>query len=258
MLKSLKTFVIVLILLGGAYFAYTQYFPTPCTTPIRYSLGQIDPGFNLSSVDFLADIKTASSIWDGALGKQLFQYDPAGPLKINLVYDYRQQATDKLKNLGINIDSTQESYTLLKNRYQTMKSDYELAKRALDAEIKDYQTRQTAYTAQVEYWNSRGGAPKDTYESLQKQKTQLDSQRDKITRNQSALNQQVDNLNAVVDGLNQLAKALNLNIAQYNNVGVSRGSEFEGGVYVKDSTGTHMDIFEFSSTEELTRLMAQE
>ncbi len=258
MFKTLKTLFSIAVLAGAGYFAYERYFPTPCVQPIKYSLGQIDASFGLQQADFLTDIQTAASIWDNSINKELFQYDPNGKLKINLVYDYRQQATDKLKDIGINIDSSQESYTALKSRYQTMKSDYELAKQALDAEIKDYQKRQAAYSAQVNYWNSRGGAPKGTYEDLQKQKAELDADRDKITRDQTILNQQVDTLNTVINALNQLAKDLNLNISQYNNVGTSRGSEFEEGVYVQDATGRHIDIFEFSNTAELVRLVAHE
>lgn len=257
-LKSILGLVITIALVGGGYFAYVQLHPPPCSQPIQYSIGRYDTQFNLSQKKFLADVQKASSVWSSAANNPLFVYNATGSLKINLVYDSRQEITNKLKSLGINIDNTTASYTDLKSRYQTMTAEYNSKKQALEAEIASYQKEQNTYTQQVNYWNSQGGAPKNVYNDLQIKKTQLDASRVQIDSNQANLNQLVGNLNAVIDALNQVAKNLNLNISQYNNIGSSQGSEFEEGVYVEDSSGRHIDIYQFDTQTQLTRLLAHE
>ena len=258
MLKAIKSGVIIIAVLGVSIFAYAKLNPPPCSEPIRYSLGTIDDGFKLTNEQFLENINQAAGIWSGALDKSLFEYDAEAVLKISLVYDYRQQSTDELKKLGLNIENTQESYNEIKASYQARKSDYELRKQALDAEIRDYEKKQNAYNQKVSYWNSNGGAPKKEYDALQREKVALDAQRAEITAQQDQINALIDDLNSLVNALNLLAKNLNLNINEYNTVGTSRGSQFEEGVYVEESSGKRIDIFEFENQTQLIRLLAHE
>ncbi|OGE88075.1 MAG: hypothetical protein A3J07_01645 [Candidatus Doudnabacteria bacterium RIFCSPLOWO2_02_FULL_49_13] len=250
---------IALLLSGLGVWSYAKFHVVPCSEPVKYSLGRFDGQFGINQEQFLADIEAASNIWaTAASGQSLFVYDPAGSLKINLVYDSRQETTNRLRSLGISIEDTKDSYDKLKLRYQTSKSDYELAKQAYENELAKYQQDQNDYNQQVNYWNSRGGAPKETYDSLASQKKQLDQRRAQLTADQAELNQLVANLNAIIDALNQLGKKLNLNIADYNNVGASQGSEFEEGLYVESSTGKYIDIYEFDNQTQLVRLLAHE
>ena len=73
----------------------------PCEQSIMYTIGTFDGRFGLSRQTFLSVIKEAETIWEKPVGKDLFAYADDGSLKINLIYDYRQQATSKLKSLGI-------------------------------------------------------------------------------------------------------------------------------------------------------------
>ena len=83
-----------------------KFFPqAPCAEPIPYTLGTFDTQFNISKNYFLSALLDAKAIWEKPLGKELFTYAPTNSnsnvLKINLIYDYRQQATSKLASLGI-------------------------------------------------------------------------------------------------------------------------------------------------------------
>jgi len=258
MLKTLKITILSAIILGTAYYTYTELNPVPCAEPIKYSLGEVNPGFNLSGTEFLAEIDDAAQIWSDVLGKDLFQYDPKGELKINLIYDYRQQTTNELKSLDSNIENNQESYNTLKARYQDTRTIYDSQKASLEAEVADYSRKQKAYNEQVAYWNAQGGAPADKYQDLQRQKSDLEAQRRRIELQQASLNKLTEEINNLVAVLNQLAKTLNLNIAQYNTVGSSLGEQFEEGVYVEDRSGKRIDIFEFQNEKQLTRLIAHE
>ena len=258
MKRFLFGILVIIFISSFSAWGYNKYHVVPCSEPIKYSLGRFDRQFGVTETDFLADIQKSSNIWSAAIGKTLFAYDPNGELKINLIYDDRQETTNKLKGLGITIEDTKDYYDQLRVKYQNLKSIYELNKKAFDAEVANYEKRQADYTTQVNYWNSRGGAPKETYNGLVAQKSSLDAQRSKISTNQVNLNQQVGDLNLVIDALNDLGKKLNLNITDYNNIGASQGSEFEEGVYVQEGSQKYIDIYEFENPNQLIRLLAHE
>src|ERR1700676_4743037 len=65
----------------------------PCEAPIEFQIGTLDPRFGISRGDFRSAIEQASDAWGTAANRQLFKYEETGELKINLVYDTRQQAT---------------------------------------------------------------------------------------------------------------------------------------------------------------------
>ena len=257
---------VVFIALGAAVFVFrTQIFgigqqlyarALPCTRPLSYSIGSLDTRFGISRADFLSAVKDAETIWEKPSGKNLFQYDPSGALKINLVYDVRQQTTDRLKKLGLVLDTTQASYDALKEKYDSIETDYAAKKAQFESAAAAFQAKQDAYNKQVQYWNSRGGAPRAQYQQLQSEQAALIAESAGLKQQQDNLNIEVGNINALADGLNQIARALNLNVAKYNSAG--GGQEFEEGLY-QSSLGTQeIDIYEFDSHARLVRVLAHE
>ncbi len=260
MRKNLAGLVVITLLLLGAVYGQAKFglFRKPCSQPITYSLGTFDNRFGVTQQDFLDSIDTAIDIWEKPSGLDLFRFDPNGKLKINLVYDYRQEATDKLQDLGISIDSTQASYENLKSRYNFAAADYSRLKQSLDAEINDYNKKKNAYEQEVKYWNSQGGAPKNVVNQLNAERDALNDQAEKINRDQATLNDLANEINAMVDVLNRMASNLNLSVNDYNKIGASRGEEFEEGVYVSSGIREEINIYEFNNESTLIRLLAHE
>ncbi len=235
----------------------SQYFP--CQQPITYSLGTFDSGFGVSKAEFLKDINQAVQIWQTPVQKELFKYSPDnGDLKINLIYDYRQQATDKLKHLGIIVGNSKASYDAIKSQYDTMLANYNSQKSALETKIADFQQQQDTYNAEVQSWNQKGGAPENIYNQLNQEKSSLSQEAQSITQEQNDLNSKASDINAVVVALNQLVEALNLNVSQYNAVGSQQSGEFEEGDYQSGPDGKKIDIYQFDSQNKLIRVLAHE
>ncbi len=260
MKKTITTVLILSALVGVAFYGQAKLglFVKPCSKPISYSIGTFDTGFRVSQSDFLDALDEAINIWEQPSGKDLFKYDVEGKLKINLIYDYRQEATDKLKNLGFAIDNTKTSYDQLNFRYNQMTSDYNNLKVSLETQVANYTIRKDAYEKEVKKWNDQGGAPKNVVNQLNKERDQLTAMADKITRDQNTLNSLANDINAAVDVLNRMAASLNLNVANYKNIGESRGDEFEEGAYIQSGRNTQIDIYEFDSKERLIRVLAHE
>lgn len=230
MKKFLKIFIPLLILGALAYQFRSIFFPkAPCSEPIPYKLGTFDAKFGISQKYFLSALTDAEAIWEKPSGLDLFAYAPIDSsgdvLKINLVYDYRQQATGKLASLGITVKDDRASYDMLKAKFTALKAEYTAEKSAYDEQVR----------------NSKN---KNELNQLQALRTHL--------------NEMVDEINALVVVLNRLVATLNISVDTYNAVNVSRGESFEEGVYISDGANREIDIYEFSSREKLVRVLAHE
>lgn len=236
MKKVLNIFIIFIALGALVYQFKPQLFPkAPCAEPIPYILGTFDTQFNISKSYFLSALADAEAVWEKPFGKNLFAYIPEGSpreedLKINLIYDYRQQATSKLVSLGITVKNDRASYDMLKAKFTALKVQYAAEKSAYEARVRSF--NQSSRTDLVEF------------KSLQVE--------------QKNLNDKVDEINALVVALNRLVAILNLSVDQYNTVNVARGESFEEGVYTSNGSNREIDIYEFSSRAKLVRVLAHE
>src|SRR3954471_20481541 len=68
----------------------------PCLTPIKYRIGALDPRFGITREDFQQHVEQAAALWGAAAGRKLFSFDARGSLEIDLVYDSRQETTQRL------------------------------------------------------------------------------------------------------------------------------------------------------------------
>ena len=234
----------------------------PCENPIPYTLGTFDTKFNISKTYFLSALVDAENIWEKSLGKDFFTYvstdSSLGVLKINLVYDYRQQATSKLASLGIVVKDNKTSYNDLKQKFTILKREYEKAKSDFNTRLSVFNKKQKTYEDAVNFWNAKGGAPQEEYDKLGRDELALQAQSSELKDLQNKINNMVDEINALVVALNRLIAVLNISVEKYNTVNVSRGESFEEGVYVSDGFNREIDIYEFSDRTQLVRVLAHE
>ncbi|OGL73861.1 hypothetical protein A3C96_02380 [Candidatus Uhrbacteria bacterium RIFCSPHIGHO2_02_FULL_60_10] len=230
----------------------------PCSRPIAYSLGTFDQQFGLSRKDFLASLATATAAWSQPVGRPLFAAEADGSLKINLIYDERQAATDRLKKLGFDIRNSEQSYDALKAKYETLKASYETDKTGHQTAVALFEAARRDYEKQVQAWNEKGGAPRPEFERLNVLKAELDAQAARLNAAAESLNKIVAELNDMVTTLNRLARNLNKTAESYNELAGSRGEEFQEGRFVSDAGGQRIDIYEYDDRTALTRVLMHE
>lgn len=215
-------------------FAYNTYHYSPCDTPITYSIGTIDSQFKVTKDELLGDLETATSIWDGIVGKTLFKYDPKSSFTVNMVYDERQKLTSKITELN---------------------SDLEQKQGEIDPKIAEFKEKQASFEKRVSrlndsisYWNSQGGAPRDEYEKLVAEQKQLKAEA-------SLLNQEAEDLGQVTQEYNANAAKLNETIGDYKQV-----LEFkpEEGLYEQDGKERKISIFIDVSEKEFLHTLTHE
>lgn len=233
-----------------------QYLP--CNSAVKYSLGSFDERFKISKEEFLESIKKAEEAWEVPAGRELFVYDEKSSLKINLVYDSRQSATQSLKEIGKVLDKNQNSYDNLKLEYENLKRDYENKSIAMEQRVKNFEERKATYDKDVADWNKKGGAPEDVYKKLEIEKSFLNKEISEINRLQYDINLVAQKINFLVPQMNELAKGFNKDVATYNNIAGFHGEEFDGGIYHIGADGEYIDIYQFEDEEKLVRILAHE
>ncbi len=231
----------------------------PCTIPITYKIGAVDPKFGISKDKLVKDLAVGAGLWNDAAHRKLFLYDPQnGTVVVNLVYDSRQAMTQRLRQLGITISNDRASYDSVKSRYNVTYADYNSQKVKFEQDLSSFNTRKQAYQAKVDYWNSRGGAPASEYSQLQNERTALAVQSEQLQREQESLNSSARDVNDLAVTLNQLIDSLNIEAKKYNATGASNGTSFEEGLYERQLGKETISIFEYENNSLLIRVLAHE
>lgn len=268
LINHLIEVILMLVLLGGVVYVFredlrplferVEHRILPCKSPIAYTIGDFDERFGLTRADFAKTIKEAEAIWEYPLKRELFESSDQGSLRINLVYDTRQQTTEKLKSIGVVVDQTQASYDKLQSQYESALKSYDAKKKTLDAQIASYERDRAVYEQQVAYWRERGGAPRDDYERLESTRQSLNARAEALNVSRLEINAMAEQVNTLVSALNGLAKELNLSVTKYNRVSSSQGEEFEEADYTSDIQKSQINIYQFTTRAKLVRVLAHE
>jgi hypothetical protein len=198
--------------------------PAPCSRPIAWDVGEVDPRHGISRDAFLAQVQEAVMLWETASGRDLFVYSPGARLHINLVYDERQAEQDRL--LYENTSLSDHGASLEEERMR------------LESLRQQYAERLATHNSEVALWNQQGGAPPDVFRRLRRQEMELRSTAVRLDRLNERFETSVDSFNARVERYNQRAE-----LETIAGQAVGRGS---------------VDIFLLQGEEEASVLIAHE
>lgn len=257
-----NTFLILVIIGTGYYFREdwkNLFFPfEPCRKAVTYSLGTFDERFGISKEEFLENIIQAEEIWEDEVNKPLFQYSPNGVMKVHLIYDNRQETTDRLKEVGIVISDDKASYDRIKMKYDLYVSELEQKQRDYNRRVAAYEKDLEVHDKRVDYLNENGGAPKDEYQELKAEEERLNNEATKINALASSINSLTKDINGIAAILNDLANKLNIQVKDFNTIGESAGEEFNEGEYIRDDEGIRINVYQFENEDKLLRLLQHE
>ncbi|MDA8132165.1 MAG: matrixin family metalloprotease [Elusimicrobia bacterium] len=230
----------------------------PCSSPITYSIGSIDQRFGLDPRELGSALAEAAGVWNKAAGREVFKGLPSGGgLAVNMVYDRRQEALDKLRGMGLKTDRSLAAYKSLKDAYDSLSAGLDSRQAALEARLDEYRRGEASYNDTVAGYNRRGFASPQQKRSLDSARASLESDFSMIKLEEGAVNSVIDTLNAMATTLNQLIVELNLDVEQYNREGSAMGV-YEEGHYRVDKALPAIDIYKYSDHDQLVRLLAHE
>ncbi len=230
----------------------------PCSSPITYSIGTIDPGYAITPEELAGVLKEAETAWEIPARRNLFEFrQSSGAVTILLVYDKRQAALDKLKTLGITTDQTLSSYKELKARYEALLAQVDEEDARLKGVVARYKERESAYNAEVRRLNQKGTATPAQVRRVNNAREALAAQFGGIKMIETAVNADVDTLNALGTTLNQLIVQLGINVAQYNRAGSAIG-RYEEGLYRISGGIQTIEVYKYTDRAQLVSLLAHE
>ncbi len=221
--------------------------------PVGYSLGTFDERFGISEKDFLRVVEEAKTVWEKPAGRPLFRFDRDAPLKVNLVFDERQQRTLHAKKVKASIDSRGRSYDALVWQHTRRSERIRESERRYEEEGAAYGKRLDEHNASVAYWNERGGALAEEFAGLNREQEVLKEGERSLERLRSELNDDVAAVNELVAQINELASANNLEVTYFNGKFVE-SREFEQGVF----TGRDITIYQFTDVADLRIALVHE
>lgn len=220
-LKIISAFVIIIFI----FYGLTN---NRCNLPISFSVGKIDDRFGLNRDDFSEIIRDSSERWNETSQNELFSYKAEGGIKVNLVFDKRQERLERLREL--------------QSKVETYEND-----------LSQYNSRVTTYNINVDIWNSSGGAPSNEYKKLETTKKELDAVRSDLQSRAKELQKEAKplNLDAMMDDL------------KFNNLKNLTDKEImklAQGFYIEDqSTGRkEINIFTFENKNDLLAVVMHE
>lgn len=248
-----KSLVVLGALGVSLYYLYPQVesYIAPCARPVTYAVASLDPRFGISDEQAEAFLAESAALWNETAGKTLVVSADTPDVLVHFIYGERQKTAE----LGKVIDAEQAAYDAKKEEIDDLRAALSSAKRAYEREAGAFKADNDAYAADVRYWNRQGGAPPDEYARLTKEGQDLE-------RRQAALNIAADDLNASVVAINAKVKELNALAAKVNQkadtYNESAGEDFDQGEYVRDTSGRRINIYEFTSVDDLKRVLAHE
>ncbi|MBP6888896.1 MAG: matrixin family metalloprotease [Candidatus Pacebacteria bacterium] len=226
---------------------------SPCVTPMEYTLGTLDPRFNISRENVLAIIKEAVAIWEDAAGTTLFTHNPSGALKINLKYDDRQATTINLGYLALEIDNTKKTAEDIRTSYEREKTSYTNDSSAFNEDATQFQERYASYNERVKQYNEKGGATKSEYDTMMLELELLKTDSTIFETRRQDLLRRMEEINTKVKRYNELVAHVNTLIRRSNSIG---SRTFTEGLFTPSSNT--IDIFQYSDETKLKRVIIHE
>lgn len=198
-------------------FINSKFSYSLCDTPITYHIDTVDPKFNLSREEFTNNVDQATQVWETAINKDLFVYDPKGDLSVSLIFDERQSLTNQINQLENQVQTNKQNLIPQINDYKKIEAEF--------------QSRLEAFKKEVEDWNSKGGAPEDVYNRLTQEQKSLQEEAQSLNEIAKNLNLSTQNYNTQVGQLNQTIKTFNQDLNQRPEEGIFKGPENKIEIY---------------------------
>lgn len=256
-MKKLAQYVFLLVLIGVSGYSLYFYSLSPCEKTFEYSIGQFDNQFGVSKEEFRLHITEAETVWEKALGHDIFNYNPDAKFKINLIYDERQLATIQKQKTEFGLLAVENIFKKLDTEFNIFKNNYDQKVSLYEKSLTLFKERKLAYDTEVAFWNKKGGAPKEKYESLEAERIYLNKEAER-------LNSETVSLNNMSKQLNILLKERNIKASEYNKIAQDYNKKYGGGLEFnqaeyKWNNGTgEINVYQFGNKKDLILALTHE
>jgi hypothetical protein len=236
--RILRTVVPAALLVVSTIPALPDDQPAVCSAPLKLKIEVIDPGFGVSQADVKSAIEQAADLWSAAAHRPLFAYDPKGDIAVNLVYDERQQATQRYVEAQSHIQDITQKATVILNELKPLQAVLKDAEQSYSSQLAAFDR-----VKEIQTLAGAGAAVNQQMADLQKKKQELDQLNAEI-------NTRIGKYDALVEASNAELKAL-------SDSGTT-GIELIAGHYAEEDGTKRIDIFQFKDRTGLLLVLAHE
>ncbi|HEX7586100.1 MAG TPA: matrixin family metalloprotease [Patescibacteria group bacterium] len=222
----------------------------PCRTPLQYSIGNIDPRFNISGDQLKKIVGEAENIWESEARLNMFEYNPGASLRVHLVYDERQAATNAVDSLQAGLEVLDSQRNSVDKQQSALSNEYDQKLKAFKTALAAYQDNLQKYNKDVTDWNKQGGASEDEFRKLEKRKSGLEEDFSNLKKEEKELNDLAGKTNTLVDKEKAIVNSYNNAVTTYKSK-YGGTQEFEKGIF-DPSAGIIIYQFKEASDLELT------
>jgi hypothetical protein len=228
-----------------------------CLTPIKYRIGSLDSRFGITRTDFQRRVEEAAALWSAAAGRKLFNLDSGARLQIDLVYDGRQETTQRLVAGRARISEKLKQADRIKDQLAPLQDKFHALDKSYSDQASSYHRAVEAYNRVVGQWNAKGGVPEGEEQYLRSEAALLREQDGLLRERRGELNRMVGDINQLVQQYNTLLQTANVE-ANMLNGSVPLGAEFEEGRYIRQLGEERIEIFEYDGETALAIILAHE
>ncbi|MFO7848147.1 MAG: matrixin family metalloprotease [Balneolaceae bacterium] len=236
----------------------------PCSEPLQYAIGDIDPRFSISKEELESVVNEAASAWNFNRSQPLLrnagEYDSAktnADILIRLVYDGRQERTDselrfreRIRSLQARLDQRQQQHDEKRERFERESEEY-----------KTFAEETAEELDQLNRWvsekNDSGGFTEEEVPVFENRKEAVEQNQDRVQELRNRLDQLAQSINYELDQLNKSYEEYNELVDRYNDE-YAGDLRFTKATYQKAADGGVVTVNQFMNSGELTLILAHE
>ena len=226
--------------------------PTP-EFPVDYALGEFDERFGISKEKFLEIAEQAKKVWEDAAGRRLFSLHGEGTLKINLIFDWRQERLLGAMKAKATLDGTGRSFDQLQSDYNERSRMLDHYRRSFEEAAQSYKVHLEGYNARVARWNESKDHTDSEYNALQSARREIESEQSDLEKKKADLNSRGEEFNRLGEKLTELAGKHNVDVENFNGT-YAQSRDFEKGLF----DGKSINIYEFGREDDLKLALVHE
>lgn len=226
--------------------------------PKRWHIGRVDPRFKLDADQVRSAVERAIEVWESETGRHLFVYDEDGGFPVDFVYDKRQEietawhdGREELRTLKLALDQAQQGEREATGRFKEARDRVEAGSRA-------YSSNLDAYNRRVDYWNAKGGAPRDVLSQLNAERARLATDLDRLNEDGQETETLRLRANDLVVTYNDLVKSYNLSFEKFREKFGKTVKQKLGECLMSGTSVKKILIYAFQDQDHLAIVLAHE
>jgi len=232
---------------------------TPCTEPLSYTIGEIDPRFGIDRDGVKQRMETAAEVWSGAMERPMAVHKPGddADVTVHFVYDERQELVDGELRFRERIKTEQSLLDQMQKEHKQERGEFERRSQ----EYVQFAERTTEKLDELNEWvketNEAGGFMPEDVETFDERKSDVEQRQQRVLDERRALDELAAEINREQERINKKIEENNDRIDEYNEE-FAGSTRFTKATFQRIGSGGVIRVNQFMTRREISLLLAHE